>query len=71
MAFDGGVDGLSIVRRIIDEAGKHLNPNGGLLCEIGRCKPALERAYPGMRFLWLDTEESSGEVFWLDAEQLR
>ena len=33
--------------------------------------PALERAYPGTRFLWLDTEESVGEVFWLDAAQLR
>ena len=71
LAFDGGEDGLSVVRRIIDEAGRHLKPNGGLLCEIGRCKPALERAYPGKRFLWLDTEESSGEVFWLDAGQLR
>lgn len=70
LAFDGGADGLSVVRRIVDEAGRHLTPNGGLLCEIGRCKPALERAYPGMRFLWLDTEDSSGEVFWLDASEL-
>ncbi len=50
--------------------GRHLTPAGGLFCEIGRCRPALERAYPKMRFLWLDTEESSGEVFWLDAKQL-
>ncbi len=71
MAFDGGDDGLDIVRRIIDEAGAHLTENGGLLCEIGRGREALERAYPELRFLWLDTEESSGEVFWLDAEQLR
>nr|WP_237180180.1 50S ribosomal protein L3 N(5)-glutamine methyltransferase [Rhodoplanes sp. Z2-YC6860] len=71
MAFDGGTDGLDIVRRIIDEAGRHLTRNGGLLCEIGRGREALERAYPKLRFLWLDTEESSGEVFWLDAGQLR
>ena len=71
MAFDGGADGLAIVRRIIDEAGQHLTPRGGLLCEIGRGREALERAYPDKRFLWLDTEDSSGEVFWLDAEQLR
>jgi ribosomal protein L3 glutamine methyltransferase len=71
MAFDGGEDGLDIVRRIIDEAGRHLTERGGLLCEIGRGREALERAYPKLRFLWLDTEESSGEVFWLDAEQLR
>src|SRR6201991_3608655 len=35
LAFDGGADGLDIVRRILDQAGKHLNPGGGLLCEIG------------------------------------
>jgi ribosomal protein L3 glutamine methyltransferase len=70
LAFDGGRDGIAIVRRIIDQAGAHLTPNGGLLCEVGRCRPALERAYPLLRFLWLDTEASSGEVFWLDAGQL-
>jgi ribosomal protein L3 glutamine methyltransferase len=71
MAFDGGADGLAVVRRIIDEAGAHLNKGGGLLCEIGRGRKALERAYPNLKFLWLDTEASSGEVFWLDAAQLR
>jgi ribosomal protein L3 glutamine methyltransferase len=70
MAFDGGRDGIAVVRRILEEAGRHLTPHGGLLCEVGRCRPALERAYPRLRFLWLDTEESSGEVFWLDAGQL-
>ncbi|MBX9846517.1 MAG: 50S ribosomal protein L3 N(5)-glutamine methyltransferase [Xanthobacteraceae bacterium] len=71
IAFDGGADGLAVVRRIIDEAGAHLNERGGLLCEIGRGRQALERAYPDLQFLWLDTEASSGEVFWLDAKQLR
>jgi len=71
MAFDGGADGLSIVRRLIDEAPNHLNDGGGLLCEIGRGRDVLERAYPNLKFLWLETEDSSGEVFWLDARQLR
>jgi ribosomal protein L3 glutamine methyltransferase len=71
MAFDGGRDGLDLVRRIIDEAGRHLRKDGGLLCEVGRGRPALERAYPNLHFLWLDTEDSTGEVFWLDASQLR
>jgi ribosomal protein L3 glutamine methyltransferase len=71
LAFDGGSDGLSVVRRILDEAGRHLNDGGGLLCEIGRGRALIERAYPDKRFLWLDTEASSGEVFWLDADQLR
>jgi len=33
LAFDGGPDGLDIVRRILDEAKRHLTPGGGLLCE--------------------------------------
>jgi ribosomal protein L3 glutamine methyltransferase len=70
MAFDGGADGIDLVRRILDDAKAHLDPGGGLLCEIGRCRPALEAAYPRMPFLWLDTEESEGEVFWLDAKDL-
>ena len=70
LAFDGGADGIDIVRRILDRAGRHLTPHGGLLCEIGRCRAALEAAYPQTEFLWLETEESDGEVFWLGATGL-
>src|ERR1700761_4698566 len=67
LAFDGGADGLDVVRRILGQAKHHLTPDGGLLCEIGRCRAALEAAYPRTRFLWLDTEDSEGEVFWISA----
>jgi ribosomal protein L3 glutamine methyltransferase len=70
LAFDGGADGLDIVRRILDEAEAHLTPQGGLLCEIGRCRPQLEAAYPQLPLLWLDTEDSEGEVFWIAAADL-
>jgi ribosomal protein L3 glutamine methyltransferase len=70
LAFDGGADGLDIVRRILDEAALHLNPLGGLLCEIGRGREALEDAYPQLPLLWLDTEDSEAEVFWIAAADL-
>jgi ribosomal protein L3 glutamine methyltransferase len=70
LALDGGADGLDIVRRILDEAGKHLTPHGGLLCEIGRGRELLDAAFPQLPLLWLDTEDSEGEVFWLSAESL-
>ncbi len=70
LAFDGGADGLDIVRRILDEATAHLTPQGGLLCEIGRCRPQLEAAYPQLPLLWLDTADSEGEVFWIAAADL-
>jgi ribosomal protein L3 glutamine methyltransferase len=71
LAFDGGADGLDVVRRILDQARQHLTADGGLLCEIGRCRSALEMAYPQAEFLWLDTEDSQGEVFWLRAADLQ
>ncbi len=70
LAFDGGADGIDIVRRILEQAGRHLTAQGGLLCEIGRCRSALEAAYPQTDFLWLETEESDGEVFWIGAAGL-
>jgi ribosomal protein L3 glutamine methyltransferase len=70
MAFDGGADGLAIVRRILRGARAHLAPDGGLLCEIGRGRDTLEAACPDLPFLWLDTEDSAGEVFWLPAAAL-
>jgi ribosomal protein L3 glutamine methyltransferase len=70
LAFDGGADGLDIVRRILAEAPKHLTPQGGLLCEIGRGRENLETAFPQLPLLWLDTAESAGEVFWIAASDL-
>jgi ribosomal protein L3 glutamine methyltransferase len=71
LAFDGGADGLDIVRRIIDGAAQHLTPQGGLICEIGRGREQLEAAYPQLPLLWLDTEDSDGEVFWISAADLQ
>jgi ribosomal protein L3 glutamine methyltransferase len=70
IAFDGGVDGLDIVRRILAQAKAHLAPQGGLLCEIGRGRDNLEAAFPQLPLLWLDTEDSEGEVFWIAASDL-
>lgn len=70
MALDGGEDGFDIVRRILAEAKAHLNAGAGILCEIGTDREVLEADYPDTPFLWLDTEGSDGEVFWLQREHL-
>jgi ribosomal protein L3 glutamine methyltransferase len=70
LAFDGGADGLDIIRRMLQQTGRHLTPEGGLLCEIGRGREMLEAAFPQLPLLWLDTEESEGEVFWIGAADL-
>ena len=70
MALAAGDDGLDLVRRILAEAPRHLAKNGSLLCEIGRGRKPLEAAYPRLPFLWLDTEQSQGEVFWIGRNDL-
>jgi len=70
LALAGGADGLKLVRRIIAEAPRHLTATGGLMCEVGRGRAAVEGAFPRTSFLWLDTEESSEEVLWIEAKGL-
>jgi len=70
MALAGGVDGLDIIRRILSHAPLHLTASGMLVCEIGHGRTILERDYPHIPFLWLDTEQSQGEVFCVAAEDL-
>jgi ribosomal protein L3 glutamine methyltransferase len=70
LAFDGGADGLDAVRRILRQAADHLTPEGGLLCEVGRGRERIDEAFPELPLLWLDTEDSEGEVFWIAAADL-
>lgn len=65
MALAGGDDGLDVVHRILREAPRHLNEGGHMICEIGYGRAAIEAAYPHMPFMWIDTENSYGEVFWI------
>ena len=69
LAHLGGDDGLDLVRRILNEARRHLGKSGGIVCEIGTGRAILEAEFD-LPFTWLDTENSSGEVFWLAAADL-
>jgi ribosomal protein L3 glutamine methyltransferase len=70
IAHAGGEDGLDIVRRIVEHAAKHLAPEGTLVMEIGTGREILERDYPDVPFLWLDTAGSEGEVFALSRSSM-
>ena len=70
LAHLGGEDGLDLVRLILDAAPEHLTPNGQLVVEIGQGRELLEAEYPHLPFIWLDTAESSGEVFRIGAAEL-
>ena len=70
LAHAGGADGLDIVRRILREAPQHLTASGTLICEVGGARGALEHEFLHLPFVWLDTEDTSGEVFLLRATDL-
>lgn len=70
MAHLGGADGMDLVRSILKNARKHLTEGGGLLCEIGLGRDIIEAEFDEIPFLWLDTEDSEGEVFWVGQEEL-
>jgi ribosomal protein L3 glutamine methyltransferase len=71
LAHAGGMDGLEIVRRILREAPEHLTAGGTLVCEVGGARRRLEDEFAQLPFVWLDTEDTSGEVFLLRAADFR
>ena len=66
-ALAGGRDGLDVVRRILATAGRHLNPRGLLVVEVGAGRKTAEKAWPRLPFTWLDED---GGVFVLSREEL-
>jgi len=70
LALAAGRHGLDIVARILRAASFHLSSNGVLVVEVGNSRPALERAYPRLPFLWVTTSGGDDSVFLLTAAQL-
>ncbi len=70
MAHLGGADGLDLARRILAQAAAHLAPDGTLVMEIGTGREFLEAEFPRLPFVWLDTEDSEGEVLMIGAGDL-
>ena len=70
IALGSGEDGLDATRQILLHAARYLNPQGVLLVEIGHNREVLERAYPELPFMWLNTSGGTGFVFLLTREQL-
>jgi ribosomal protein L3 glutamine methyltransferase len=70
VALAGGEDGLQVVARILMHARAHLMPRGIVVMEIGSGRPALERAFPQLSPIWLETRAGGDQVFLLERDQL-
>jgi ribosomal protein L3 glutamine methyltransferase len=70
LALASGSDGLDHTHALLFTAAAHLHPGGLLIVEIGHNRNALEAAYPGLPFTWLEVSAGGEYVFMLTREQL-
>lgn len=70
IGLEAGAGGLACVSRILCEAAAHLAADGVLVLEVGVSRAALERAFPGLPFIWLELERGGENVLLLSAEAL-
>jgi ribosomal protein L3 glutamine methyltransferase len=70
LALEGGEDGLDIVRAIVKDAPRFLQPRGTLVVEIGHNRNAVEAAFPRLPLVWLQTRSSDESVFAIRREDL-
>jgi ribosomal protein L3 glutamine methyltransferase len=70
LALAAGPDGLDVVRRILAEAGAHLNPGGVIAIEVGHNQDLVTAAFPELNAVWLDTEHAAGKIFLVTREDL-
>lgn len=70
IALAGGDDGMDLVRTIVSQAKRHLNPEGVLIVEIGNERDYAEAAFSHLDLTWLSTSAGDDMVFLLNADQL-
>ncbi len=70
LGLGSGEDGLDFTRRLLAEAPNYLTDEGILVVEVGNSQTALEKAFPGMPFTWVEFERGGHGVFVLSARAL-
>jgi ribosomal protein L3 glutamine methyltransferase len=70
LALAGGVDGMDVVRRIVEHAAAHLQPQGVLVIEIGHEREHFDAAFPALEVVGLPTSEGDDSVLLITRDAL-
>ncbi len=70
LALGSGPDGLASTRRILQDAPRHLAPDGWLAIEVGGGWPALEAAFPSLPFIWPELDRGGEGIALIAAADL-
>jgi ribosomal protein L3 glutamine methyltransferase len=71
LALAGGIDGMDIVRRILQGATQRLKRNGLLVLEIGHERAHFEAAFPQLEVTWLSVSAGDDQVLLCTQSQLQ
>jgi ribosomal protein L3 glutamine methyltransferase len=70
MAHDGGKDGLTIIRKLLQQARTRLAPDGIVVIEVGGLRDAMNREFQSLEPHWLHTDDGSDCVCVINAGRL-
>jgi len=70
MSLAGGVDGMDLIRKILQNAKDYLRPDGALVLEIGNEAKNFTAAFPEVPINWLEVSAGNNQVLLIQAEDL-
>jgi ribosomal protein L3 glutamine methyltransferase len=70
MAHDGGIDGLVIIRKLLQQARTRLKPRGVVILEVGGLRAAMNQEFAALEPNWLPTQDGADCVCVIQAERL-
>ena len=70
IALAGGLDGMLVIKKILDQAKEFLRPGGALVLEIGNEYEHFIHAFPGLSVTWLEVSSGQQQVLMVRTEDL-
>lgn len=70
LGLEAGTDGLDFVKRLLAQAGDHLEPDGVLAVEVGHNRAIVDQAFPTLSMVWLSAASGEDKVFLIEGSAL-